>query len=109
MIQAGQLRGGELIPAALTQLCRRTWRFKGDRRAIETKEDFKAANNGRSPDDADVLCGAIEMARRRGFRFERKRNTGPQRGGLVEKLQAMRSEGTVSRKFAQLGSSRLHG
>lgn len=108
VIQAGQLRGGELIPAALSQLCRRTWRFKGDRRAIETKEDFKAANNGRSPDDADVLCGAIEMARRRGFRFERKRGTGGSSGGLVEKLQAMREEGSVSRRFAQLGSRRLN-
>jgi hypothetical protein len=107
VIQAGQLRGGELIPAALTQLCRRSWSFKGDRRAIERKEDYKAANQGRSPDDADVLVGAIEIARRHGFRFTPKRQVG-QASSLLERIRNMGQEGRLSRANSKLSAAKLH-
>jgi hypothetical protein len=107
VIQAGQLRGGDLIPAALSQLCRRSWKFKGERRAIEPKEDYKAANQGRSPDDADVLVGAIEIARRHGFRFTRRRQAG-EASSLMAKIRSMGREGTISRANAKLTSARLH-
>jgi len=107
VIQAGQLRGGELIPAALTQLCRRSWSFKGDRRAIERKEDYKAANQGRSPDDADVLVGAIEIARRHGFRFTPKRQVG-QASSLLDRIRAMGQDGRLSRANSKLSAAKLH-
>ena len=67
MIQRGQFRGAQLVPAAINQLCRRMWKHVGKKKQIEIKADYKAANQGKSPNDADVLCGGYEMALRHGF------------------------------------------
>jgi hypothetical protein len=67
LVQARQFRGGDLIPAAIAQICRRPWRWKGTRKQIQPKDEYKEDNQGRSPDDADVLVGGFEMALRRGF------------------------------------------
>jgi len=65
--QMGQLRGADRIPAAIAQICRRPFKFSGPKKQIQTKSDFKEANQGKSPDDADTLVGGYEMARRLGF------------------------------------------
>lgn len=63
-----QFRGGDLIPAAITQLCRRPWKERLNRKQVQPKGEYKLANQGNSPNDADVLVGAHELARRDGFR-----------------------------------------
>lgn len=74
VIQSGQLRGGDKIPAAIAQIVRRPWAFVGTKKQIQPKKDYKEANQGRSPDDADTVCGGLEVAMRLGFRsFARRR------------------------------------
>lgn len=63
-----QFRGADLIPAAVTQMCRRSWKESLDRKQVQPKHEYKLANQGNSPNDADVLVGAHELARRAGFR-----------------------------------------
>jgi hypothetical protein len=78
LVQAGQFRGGDLVPAAIAQIVRRPWSITGTRKQIQPKEKYKQANQGRSPDDADTLVGALEVATRLGFRtFEKRRVTEP--------------------------------
>ena len=67
LVQARQFRGGDRVPAAIAQICRRPWKWSGTKKQIQTKEKYKADNQGRSPDDADVLVGGFEMALRLGF------------------------------------------
>lgn len=67
VVQAGQFRGADKIPAAIAQLCRRPWFTTGAKKQIQPKSEYKADNQGRSPDDADVVVGAFEVARRAGF------------------------------------------
>lgn len=67
VVQAGQFRGGDKIPAAIAQLCRRPWFTTGAKKQIQPKHEYKLDNQGRSPDDADVVVGALEIARRSGF------------------------------------------
>lgn len=91
-MQAGQFRGGDLIPAAIQQLVRRPWTEKGTRKQIQPKKDYKAANQGNSPNDADVLVGCFELARRLGFRsnIERKANSVTlNTNDLIAKIRAL--------------------
>jgi hypothetical protein len=67
VLQSGQFRNADMVPAAIAQLCRRSWKHMGAKKQIQPKGDFKESNQGRSPDDADVLAGALEMALRSGF------------------------------------------
>lgn len=67
IVQAGQFRGADKIPAAIAQIVRRPWSVTGKKKQIQPKRDYKAFNQGRSPDDADTLAGGLEMARRLGF------------------------------------------
>lgn len=67
VVQAGQFRGGDKIQPAIAQLCRRPWAHTGAKKQIQPKKDYKEENQGRSPDDADVVVGAFEIARRSGF------------------------------------------
>ena len=67
VIQRGQFRGADLISTAIAQICRRKWSARGTKKQIETKKEYKSGNQGKSPDDADVLCGGVEMAIRKGF------------------------------------------
>ena len=72
-IQAGQFRGAQLIDTAISQLVRRGWEHTGAKKQIQTKTEYKKMNQGRSPDDSDVLIGAHEIAMRLGFRSNFKR------------------------------------
>lgn len=67
VVQSGQFRGGDKIPAAIAQICRRPWFTTGAKKQIQPKHEYKLDNQGRSPDDADVVVGAFEIARRSGF------------------------------------------
>lgn len=68
LVQSGQFRGAELIPGAINQVCRRQWKTTSkDIKALETKDDYKKANQQKSPDDADVLIMGLEAALRSGF------------------------------------------
>jgi hypothetical protein len=68
LVQSGQFRGAELIPGAITQICRRSWKpGKNDIKHLETKADYKKANQGKSPDDSDVLVMGLEEAQLCGF------------------------------------------
>jgi hypothetical protein len=73
LVQAGQFRNANLIPAGIAQICRRQWKWRGNLKQVEPKDEYKKANQGRSPDDADTLVGALEMALRKGF-METRRN-----------------------------------
>lgn len=67
LVQARQFRGADMVPAAVEQICRRPWKWTGTKKQIQPKEQYKKDNQGRSPDDADVLVGGFEMALRKGF------------------------------------------
>lgn len=74
VVQAGQFRGGDRVQAAIAQIVRRSWKFTGRKKQITPKADYKAENQGRSPDDADVLVGGLEVAMRLGFRSNERRH-----------------------------------
>lgn len=65
--QSGQVRNADMIPAVISQLCRRPWKHLGTKKQIQPKGDYKDHNQQQSPDDADVFCGALEMAVLNGF------------------------------------------
>jgi hypothetical protein len=75
IVHSGSFRGAEIIPDAITQLCRRRWYESNKRKMIQPKvtkpgnpvKGYKQENQGKSPDDADTLVGGTEMALRRGF------------------------------------------
>ena len=68
VVQAGQFRGGDKIPAAIAQIVRRPWSNIGNKKQIMPKHEYKTQNQGRSPDDADTVVGGLEVATRLGFR-----------------------------------------
>lgn len=75
-VQSGQFRGADVIGAAIAQIIRRPWLQAGQsRKQIQPKQEYKKDNQGRSPDDADVLVGALEMAIRLGFRGNLRRKS----------------------------------
>lgn len=63
-----QLRGGRFCEEAVTQLTRTRYQLKGKKLQVEAKRDYKARNQGHSPDERDVLMGLVGMAYKRGFR-----------------------------------------
>ena len=65
-----QVRGGEFIATAITQLQRTLHEPKNKKRKAENKKDYKARWQGRSPDERDVLMGICGMAIMRGFRAD---------------------------------------
>lgn len=84
LVQAGQFRGAEFIPAAIHQICNRKWKSsKGNKKQVEPKADYKKGNKGKSPDDADVLVLALEMALRIGF-MGVKRGRPDNMGGIAQ-------------------------
>lgn len=66
-VDAGQLRGLSSDSLAVRQLTSRQWNFKGRKRQIEKKEDYRE-RSGRSPDDADAVAVVVEVARQLGAR-----------------------------------------
>jgi hypothetical protein len=103
VIQRGQFRGANMINAAINQLCRRKWNTVGTKKQIETKKDYKDANQGKSPNDADVLCGALEMAIRKGF-AQMMRGRPVDDGDVNAVIEKMRN----SNKFKPRGLKDLH-
>lgn len=69
VINSGQFRDAELVQDALAQICRHRVVRAGIKEAVESKDDFKKMNQGKSPDAADALTGAIHVARRKGFQL----------------------------------------
>ena len=54
---------------AFDQLCNRMWDFRGNKKKIQTKKDYKEKNQGISPTESDILVGAVQMAIMRRFGF----------------------------------------
>lgn len=82
LIDSSQLRGMGTSPDAARQLCTRRWEWAGKKKQIEPKYTSAVkwrengalkggylAREGRksSPNEADALAGAVEMARRNGL------------------------------------------
>lgn len=106
LVQAGQFRGGNSVPAGIAQICRRPWKFTGTKKQIQTKADFKEDNGGRSPDDGDVLVGGFEVALRLGFITVHSRRPDDAAYAL-DPLEMLRnlSQGAMMQKF---GSKKLN-
>lgn len=69
LVAGGQLRGAGDIMDALGQACRHRVVQAGMKLAIEAKDKYKEANQGKSPDSSDVLSMAVHAARRRGMQL----------------------------------------
>ena len=65
-------------------------------KAIETKDDYKKAHQGHSPDDADVLVMGLEAAIRAGF-MEVPRGRPGGEGG-INKIRQMIADSPMFRK-----------
>lgn len=63
-----QVRGGRRIRKAVEQLTQTRYEIKAKKYHVESKKEYKARFNNKSPDDRDVLMGLIGMAHLRGFR-----------------------------------------
>jgi len=113
LVQAGQFRGAQHVQAGINQICKRWWEYSGVKKKIQSKhgksrdEDKKSyvAQNGRSPDDGDTLCGGLEMARRNGFRGDMTRDGSARPGGGVSRgVSALLNSDKLKRKTgAKLG------
>lgn len=77
-----QIRGGQWLDVAVSQLQRTYFFLKGKKRAVEKKEDFKARWQGRSPDHRDTFVGCVGMARMRGFQQEALKSAAAGSSGL---------------------------
>lgn len=95
VVQSGQFRGAERVPAALAQICRRCWGWSGKKRQIQPKAEYKSENQGRSPDDSDVLVGALEVARRAGFMDNPKRRAASSFGSPIALLKELATMGGI--------------
>lgn len=69
IITSGQFRDADFVMDALAQICRHKVVRAGTKEAVESKADYKKANQNKSPDAADVLVGAAHVARRKGFQL----------------------------------------
>lgn len=69
IVNSGQFRDAELVQGALAQICRHRTVRAGIKEAVESKEEFKKMNQGKSPDDCDVMTGNAHLARRKGFQL----------------------------------------
>lgn len=109
VIDGFQLRNLQLSPKAAAQLCSRPWMWAGKKKkAICTKLEYKEAmkaqgKNPESPNEADALVGAIEIARRLGFTATAG-NTG---GGSMQTLLTMIREKEARSTFLTLQRSSL--
>lgn len=110
-IQGGRLRGLKASPAARAAILRRPWRWKGSKKQILPKPEFKAMNSSRSPNEADALCGALELLRRLGFQFY---SPSASTCGVLSLLSKMQSEADSARQLTvtigeTLPRGQLHG
>lgn len=112
LIQSGQLRGLIYSPAAKEQLCKRPWAWKGDRKQIQPKREFKKANLQKSPNEADALNGGIEIARRRGLQVSVLRGQGIDAIRMMQEIiRARETRAAMTRILGgnKLPPGRLHG
>ncbi len=63
-----QVRGGDFIKTAVTQLSRTRYETKNKKYVVEGKREYKARWQQVSPDHRDVLMGIVRIAVLRGFR-----------------------------------------
>lgn len=101
LVQSGQFRGASLIPAAVNQICRRSWHpGRGDIKCLESKADYKKANQQKSPDDSDVLVMALEAALQSGF-MENPRGRPSGTGGISKIIDMMKNHSSLRRRTAK--------
>lgn len=80
IVTSSQYRQANYTEVGLRQICRRKWKKTGKKTIIESKDDYKAANTGKSPDDGDVCAMAGLKAIQLGFKIrESKSAEGNQR------------------------------
>lgn len=112
LIQSGQLRGLGHSPEARSQLCRRSWKWRGDRKQLQPKDEYKKHNQQKSPNEADALCGAVEMARRRGFNVLVLSGQGLGAVKLLQQIIAEREQKALVKQILggnKLPPGHLHG
>lgn len=63
LLRSGQLKG--LTPDVMSEMSARIYGKRGEKVAVEPKEDMKSRTNGRSPDRADSLFAMIDVCRQR--------------------------------------------
>lgn len=93
LVRAGQFRSANTVTKAVSQAVKRWWRWRGNKKGIQPKGNLGKADDkigtepgdtrqklksykdqhGESPDDADTLVGAIEIAKRKGLCLESSR------------------------------------
>lgn len=110
-IQSGRMRGLKASPAARSAILRRPWKWKGAKKQILPKPEFKAMNSSRSPNEADALCGAIELLRRLGFQFF---SPSANSGGVLSLIGQMQRDAESARQLTvtigeTLPMGQLHG
>jgi hypothetical protein len=86
LVEGGQARGLQHQDEAVRQFCSRVWRWAGKKKQVETKDEYKARNSYKSPNEADTLVIALEMARRRGMLLMGAVPTG---GGSLQAIAEM--------------------
>lgn len=104
MVQNSQFRGAKQVPTAIIQICRRKWEWSGKKQKIQPKTEYKKENQGRSPDDADVLVGGLEMARRSAGLVILGQRLGNQTGGITQLRNLIKK----SPKFRPAKAKRLN-
>ena len=106
LVRSGQLRDAHTVDRAIWQAAKRWWRWRGGKKGIQPKNNLgKADSNaklksykdehGESPDDADTLVGAIEIARKKGLWMDQTRTKS------VSDARAAASNGGSSIQIAQ--------
>lgn len=84
-----QIRGLSSAPNDPTcrQLCSRQWKPAAKhKKQVETKKDYKDRNSKKSPNEADALCGGVEMARRLGFVIDIENRETPDTDAVLKRL-----------------------
>ena len=108
VILGRQLKNLNLSPKAITQLTSRQWKPSGLRKkAIARKDEYKErmkliGKNPESPNEADALVGAVEIARRLGF----SALAAAAEGGAVQLILSMIRDRETRSAMAALNKSR---
>lgn len=108
VIDSFQIRGLELSPKAVSQLCTRRWAWAGRKKKVQTKQEYKdgliaAGKVGESPNEADAVVGCVEMGRRLGLAFESIEPLGGAMA-LVLAIREKRDAKAMVRTFSAFGA-----
>lgn len=82
--QAGIIRGLTEAHPAVAQFCTRQWRWRGNKKQVEPKDEYKLRAQAGSPNEADAIVIGIEWARRNGLVI----SVDP-KGGLLPSLREL--------------------